>query len=268
MAQQPHTYTTDAVVLRLTDCGEADRIVTLLTAARGKLRALAPGARRSKRRYGAALAPFGYGEATLRERRGGDPGDRLPVLEGLYGARGFPNLTLDLSRLSHASYACELCQSLCPESVPEPEVLALLLQLLGALDRLPAGERPRVEPLRIFELRLLQAVGLGLSLRDCAACGQEVPGGRVVAFDRVRGGVLCAVCRAGGRVDAAEALPDEVRAVLLDLLQLTPEMPPEAGLPAEVLGRCRGVLLGVIRHHLGHELRAVEFITKLNLLQI
>ena len=57
-------------MLRVVDYGDADRIVTLLTAAHGKISALAKGARSSRRRYGAALSSFGFGEAMLEERRG------------------------------------------------------------------------------------------------------------------------------------------------------------------------------------------------------
>ena len=54
---------TQALVLRVTDYGEADRIVTLLTERYGKVSALARGARSSRRRFGAALSSFGFGEA-------------------------------------------------------------------------------------------------------------------------------------------------------------------------------------------------------------
>ena len=46
---------TDAIVIRLTDYGESDRIVTLLTERHGKVTAIAKGARRSRKRFGGAL---------------------------------------------------------------------------------------------------------------------------------------------------------------------------------------------------------------------
>jgi DNA repair protein RecO (recombination protein O) len=266
MSARSPSYVTEAVVLRLTDFGEADRVVTLLTRARGKITALAKGARRSRHRFGAALAPFGHGEATLRESRGA-----MPLLEGLYAARGFPGLLTDLARLSHGSYALELCQELCPPGEPEPEVLRLLLDLLSTLDAMPAGDRPSALLLRIFELRLLQAVGLGLSLSACAACGQEVPPLPLLPFDRLRGGVLCDACvsagsRGGGHT--AEPLRQAVRDALVALSRLSPADLDEAAalrlMPAEQVA-CRDLLLAVIRHHLGKNLRAVEFIAKMNL---
>ena len=59
-----------AIVVRLVDYGEADRIVTLMTRDFGKVAALARGARRSGRRFGGGLGLFGVGEAQLTQRRG------------------------------------------------------------------------------------------------------------------------------------------------------------------------------------------------------
>ena len=59
-----------ALVLSHLDYGDADRLVTLFTAARGKLTAFAAGARKSRRRFAGALEPFTLIQAKLVERRG------------------------------------------------------------------------------------------------------------------------------------------------------------------------------------------------------
>ena len=51
-------HTADALVLRTYKLGEADRIVVFLTRDRGKKRGVAPNARKSRRRFGAALEPL------------------------------------------------------------------------------------------------------------------------------------------------------------------------------------------------------------------
>ncbi|MEA2717082.1 MAG: repair protein RecO, partial [Actinomycetota bacterium] len=50
-------YREHGVVLRTIKLGEADRIVTLLTAGRGKVRAVAKGVRKTKSRFGSRLEP-------------------------------------------------------------------------------------------------------------------------------------------------------------------------------------------------------------------
>ena len=56
---------TRAVLLRQVDTGESDRVVTLLTEELGKVSAIARGARKSRKRFGAALALFVLAEAEL-----------------------------------------------------------------------------------------------------------------------------------------------------------------------------------------------------------
>src|ERR671918_49422 len=51
-------HTADALVLRTYKLGEADRIVVFLTRDRGKKRGVAPNARKSRKRFGAALEPL------------------------------------------------------------------------------------------------------------------------------------------------------------------------------------------------------------------
>lgn len=51
-------YRDQGVVLRTIKLGEADRIVTILTASHGKIRAVARGVRRTKSRFGSRLEPF------------------------------------------------------------------------------------------------------------------------------------------------------------------------------------------------------------------
>jgi DNA repair protein RecO (recombination protein O) len=158
---------TPAIVLRTVDYGEADRVVTLLSRDEGKLSAIARGARKSKRRFGAALSLFGVGEARLTERAG----QELATLESFSSARGFPGLYTDVAKVAHGSYACELVRELSPPKHPEPALFDLLLDLLALLDEHEA----RAETLRIFELRTLDAVGLRPDLDQCVQFA-ELPG--------------------------------------------------------------------------------------------
>jgi DNA repair protein RecO len=307
---------TPAIVLRVTDYGEADRIVTLLTETHGKVSALARGAKKSRKRFGAALSLFGCGEATLRERRD------LWLLEDLHAQRGYLRLGQELGRFSHACYVCELCQQLCPPHEPEPQVYAQLLAFLDRLDGLPLADKPPIAPLRAFELKLLDAVGLGLSLRHCAACGADIAttlraeAGALargesgptlfrvlspresglpayIPFDVERGGVHCPLTCFGGPTPhdlglilsgRSGGLPLAVWQALVELSGATPDDRQAGGgqatdsaggaaaaeavrreaIPQAVLSTCRDLLLAVLRHHLGRDLRAVEFISKLN----
>ena len=66
----PGNFKTEAVVLRSIRYGEADRIVHLYTAARGRVNAIAKGSRRPKSRFGGRLEPFFRLDLVLHEGRG------------------------------------------------------------------------------------------------------------------------------------------------------------------------------------------------------
>jgi DNA repair protein RecO (recombination protein O) len=243
---------TPAVVVRTVDYGEADRIVTLLTREHGKLSAIARGAKKSKKRFGAGLALFGVGEATFSEKAGTD----LATLEAFDGARGFPGLLSDVAKVAHGGYACELVRELVPPRQPEPELFDLLVGFLGLLD----GGEARAETLRVLELRVLDAVGLRPSLEVCASCGgvEELDRDGQV-FDVRRGGVVCAACHGNGR-----ALSGEARRALCDAQRRSLDESVALTLPPAVNASCRDALGALITDHLGRQLKSVEFIAKLN----
>jgi DNA repair protein RecO (recombination protein O) len=244
-------FVTRAVLLQSVEFGEADRIVTFLSEERGRVSALAKNARRSARRFGAGLSLFGYGEATLAETRGD-----LYRLERFDSARGFPYLALEVAKVAHASYACELVRELAPPNQAEPELFALLLAFLGRLDQ---GEAAPVA-LRILELQALEVVGWRPEFERCIGCGTLAKDEEGQVVDIARGGLVCGPCQGHGR-----PAPREVRRALVwlqhaDLLEMA--SPPDFSRSVE--RSCREVLTALVRQHLGRPLRSLEFIHKLN----
>jgi DNA repair protein RecO (recombination protein O) len=243
--------TTAAIVLRTIDYGEADRVVTLLTREVGKLSALARGARKSVKRFGAALGLFGVGEALLVDK----PNVELAALERFDGARGFPALMSDVAKVAHGGYACEVVRELIPPRQPEPEIFELLVTFFAALEAAPA----RAETLRIFELRLLDALGLRPQLEACVACGTEDLGSPGDVLDVRRGGVVCAHCHGHGR-----PLVDDVRRALVDAQALDLHGAAAFALAPSVNVGAREALGAIILDHVGRPLKSLEFIAKLN----
>lgn len=242
---------TPAIVLRTVDYGDADRVVTLYTRDAGKLSALARGARKSVKRFGAGLGLFGVGEAVLHDR----PDAELSGLERFDGARGFPSLMADVAKVAHGGYACELVRELTPPRQPEPALFELLVTFFAALEAGPA----RAETLRIFELGLLDALGLRPELERCVACGREALDGAGDVLDVRRGGVVCGHCHGHGR-----PLADEVRRALCAAQARSLGEAPSFALSPAVNGGCREALAAIIADHVGRPLKSLAFIAKLN----
>jgi DNA repair protein RecO (recombination protein O) len=90
---------TEAIVLRVIDYGESDRIVTFCTADFGKIRGIAKGARRSRKRFVNTLEPFSCSRVHF-SRRGPDT---LALIEGCDVLSHFPGIRADLEKTLAAS---------------------------------------------------------------------------------------------------------------------------------------------------------------------
>src|SRR5882762_11629702 len=93
------SHSTEAVVLHAFDYLESSRIIKLLTRDFGLRSVLARGARRSAKRFGAALDLFVQGRAELEIK----PGRDLDTLSAFDLARTRAEIGLDLARFSGAS---------------------------------------------------------------------------------------------------------------------------------------------------------------------
>ncbi|MCD6526922.1 MAG: DNA repair protein RecO [Desulfuromonas sp.] len=186
----------EAIILRYTNYGEADRIVTLLTREHGVCSAFARNARKSRRRFGGALQPFSRVRVSWQQRRRAGMA-QLAEVEFLDGAGA---LLANLDALALAAYGCELVSALLPEQHPAPEVYQVLDAFLCYL---PVAESFPTARL-LLELRLLDLAGLLPHIGHCASCWQPLRD-EWLLFDARRGGTLCPRCcqdRAGVVVQA------------------------------------------------------------------
>ncbi len=184
-ARAPRVTRSEAVVIRHRRFGDSDRIVTLLTPARGKIDAIAKGALRPRSRLAGHLEPLTHAEVLLAHGR------NLDIITQAQTIEGFGAIRDDLDRLSLALYLLELADRL---TVEHAEADAVYRLLLIALLRLARGDGQQIVA-RSFELGLLDATGFGPQWRDCAACGEAVSPD-APAWSPLAGGVICAACRA------------------------------------------------------------------------
>ncbi|HIF12327.1 MAG TPA: DNA repair protein RecO [Dehalococcoidia bacterium] len=184
---RPNLFTTEAVVLRHSDLGEADRLLWLLTPQRGVIRATARGARKPGSKLGGHIDLLCYVKLSIREGR---------ELHGISQADtidAFRNVRTDLGRLSRGLNIGELAQRISVEDAPAPEVFRLLVNSLGWL----ATTENADTLVRWFALRLMTITGFKPELGACVDCGNELePDDHV--FSAERGGLLCPSCRSQG----------------------------------------------------------------------
>jgi len=197
------TYRDEAIVLRTHKLGEADRVVSLLTRTRGRVRAVARGVRRTSSRIGARLEPFSHVDVQLYEGRSLDTVTQVESIAGL-GAQ----LAGDYARWTAGTAMLETAERLTPaEREPALQQYALLVAGLRAL---AAGEHEAGLILDSYLLRSVAVAGWSPSFTDCAQCGTAGPHR---AFAVASGGMVCPACR-----PAAAAAPSPATVALLGAL--------------------------------------------------
>jgi DNA repair protein RecO (recombination protein O) len=231
-------YREQGVVLRTIRLGEADRIVTLLTPGRGKVRAVAKGIRKTKSRFGARLEPVTNVSLLLYEGRELDIVTQAEVIDAFRPVRE------DLDRLTRATSLLEAVDQVAQEREAAP---SLYRMLVGALRALAAHDAPLLVP--AFFWKLLSLEGFHPVLDACAGCDGD---DELVAFDLTVGGALCRACgRGGGRPMSAGAL-DLLRQILGGELNRALQVPDGPNVHEVDLLATRA-----LEHHLERRLRSV-----------
>ncbi len=118
-------YRTPAIILKRQDFGEADRILTLFTPERGKLRVIAKGARKITSRKGGHIELFTYSNLLIAKGRNFDIVTQAETIQS------FRKLREDLSRITYAYYIAELVDLFTQENEANAAPIVHLRQTLG-----------------------------------------------------------------------------------------------------------------------------------------
>lgn len=230
-------YRDTGIVLRTYKLGEADRILVILTAEHGKVRAVAKGVRKTKSRFGGRLEPLNHLNLLIYQGRG-----ELDVVSQVDTIDSPAALFSDLDRLTQGLALVEAVDLLALDRQPVPNLYRMLLGALRALEDRPS---PLVVP--GFYWKLLAAEGVSPVLDECVICGELEP---LVAFDMNEGGVLCRACRRGR--------PLSTEALRLTRMILGGQLKAALAEPATPFTSEVGHLAtAALEHHLERRLRSV-----------
>lgn len=242
----------EALVLRAVEVGEADRIVHLLTPEYGRIAAIAKSARKSVKRFPGTLDLFNHLQVELQRK----PGRMAFVGKGKL-ISPFLGMREDPRRFALGCYLVELMGRMAPEGGAPEESRRLFDMTLSALRTIEVQTPSR--KLRLFlELRALVALGLRPHLLDCVRCSRELSGRGAFGFHISDGGVLCGSCRGDAHglvpvhLGTLRALAHGLRFELDQLDRLT--------LGAAELAEAETLVDRFHRFHVGIELRSEAFL--------
>ncbi|MBI5582956.1 MAG: DNA repair protein RecO [Deltaproteobacteria bacterium] len=182
-------FSTQAIVLQAWPTGEADVLVDFLTPTQGRLRGVAKGAKKSRKRFANCLGPACWIRLQLYEKST-NPWVRLEAGELI---DSFEAIRKDFRKWGVAGVLCELTRELVPPRDPHPAVFELLRESLQWLDG--RGSAEEVGP--IFQLKILRLAGYGLSLTACPVCGKAGNEFKGAVYSSLKAVLLCPECCAG-----------------------------------------------------------------------
>lgn len=162
-------------------------MLTLYTRERGKVRAIAKGARKIRSRKAGHLEPFT--RVTLQLARGHD----LLIVTQADTLDAYLPIHDNLVRTGHAAYIVELLDRFTYED--DTENNAIFRLLADTLSRLGKEADPWLA-IRYYEVRLLEFLGYRPHLFECANCGREIKA-ESQYFSAAQGGALCPDCGSG-----------------------------------------------------------------------
>jgi DNA repair protein RecO (recombination protein O) len=247
-------HRTSAVVLTSREYGETDRIVTFYTRDFGKVLGIAKGARKSRKRFGAALDFLSHVKLSFFAKET----LTLVRINNCQLQDSFMSLHEDIWRMAYGSYFAELVMEMTADGVPHQGLFQMLLKFLHILDTSP----PKEDYLHIFEIRILDALGYRPSLDRCTCCKREINPNDHPGFSVSRGGVMCSHCSTAHE-NLYPVSPGTIR-LLQQSYRLSLNKVQRLVFSSRALEETREFISRFIQYHTEKELNAMKFIEKVN----
>ncbi|MED0674779.1 DNA repair protein RecO [Aneurinibacillus thermoaerophilus] len=194
----------EGIVVRTTDYGEANKILTVYTREAGKISLMARGAKKSKSRFTAVSQLFTYGYFLYQIGSGMGSLQQGDLLNSFRAIRG------DLVKTAYAVYLAELLDRLTEDKEPNQYLFEMMLYALKWMEE---GKDPEIIA-RLFEIKMLYVTGCRPQFHACMNCGtKDAP-----FFVSIQeGGFICQSCQREDDPSLIVASPGTVK--ILRLLQ-------------------------------------------------
>lgn len=191
----------EGIVIHSTNLGEQDRLVTLFTRERGKIRALAKGARKVGNRFGASLDVFNLSQFMFYSGAG------MPIITQGVIKLSYRALVSSVEKWLEGSYVLYLLDQCWQWGKPEEGLLDRVVCFWETI--LERGDDIYPFFLR-FKLDLAFYLGISPHLESCVLCHRGVEGESY--WSHAEGGLICSSC--SGKGQEKIVFPQDLRAIL------------------------------------------------------
>ena len=181
---------TCGIVLKISEHGESDKLVTLYSYDLGRVTGIAKGAKRSRKRFVNKLEEFSSLQIFYRPPRGLTGLLFISEAELLCAHLSIRN---DFRRYICAMYITELMLRFTRDNDPDPRLYALLKWAFASLNFDDAPQKIAA----LYHLQLLDLAGYRPELDRCFNCQHPVGPDRTFMFSPGNGSLLCSACHHG-----------------------------------------------------------------------
>jgi DNA repair protein RecO (recombination protein O) len=247
---RPRSFRTPAIILKRRDMGEADRLLTLLTPAQGKVEAIAKGARKPDSTKTGHVELYTRADVLIHKGR------EIDVLVQAEMTEPYLPLREELARGAYAGYTVELLDRFTYSG--DNDFSGLFALLDATLMRLCIDSDLR-RVVRFYELQLLDGVGFRPELLECVITHEPVmPIDQF--FSYFDGGVVApeAAHHSAGLVP----LPMATLKLLRHLQRSSYKQVADLKIPDHVHQDTERIMHGYIRYVLESRLQSVDFIRR------
>lgn len=171
------------IVLRSTDYGEGDKIISLFTPELGKVSLMARGAKKVKSRHAAVTQLFTYGDFVFFKA-----GSQMGSLSNGEIIEAHHALREDLHKSAYAAYLAEMTDRMLGD---EEGSAFLFEQLKAGLAAIEADKDMQIV-VHLYEMKMFELAGYLPVTNCCVSCGAE---SELYFFSPMLGGCLCSRCR-------------------------------------------------------------------------
>jgi DNA repair protein RecO (recombination protein O) len=241
-------HESEAIVLQNYPLGEADRLVSFLSRATGRMRGVAAGARRPKSRFGSTLERLTHVRIWYHERETRE----LVRISECELIESFLDAFRDYASSIALGLFSEITQVILPDREASDANFRLLLLASQEVKRTGKPELP----LAYFALWSVKLGGWLPALDRCAKCGRAVGGGEPAFFSPRASAIFCSRCRQPGMRTLSASALSAARKMLTERLDKLNEDVAEPKFLREITD----CMLDIVEHQIDRKLTSRELL--------
>ena len=238
----------EGIVLRKYYLRETSYILVLYTREYGKIRGVLKGVRKPFPQFAGNFEIFALCQLLFYRKKK----RALDLITQCEAVEYFSKTRSDFEKLMYASYFAELVDAVTVENDVNPEIFDIFKGSLSMLGRASGAKRVR----RIFEIKLLGALGFSPQVDECVKCSAPVE--EKSFFSVASGGIMCARCHKGqcGNIPVSLGTIKFMRKIQASDINRTEHIK----LSREVGIEIERMLDGFVRFQIGRPIKTLKFL--------